>query len=289
MTCQTSSVATTPTSASTVAQPVRHRAAHRAPVRSRDNRRSGDRQLVSVAPRLCRSSTTRARMATRTASAPPASTSFLTAVGAAMNRVSMSTRADNPGWAGTFRSVKMPPIWGFFSADSVPAAPGMPTKSAPAAPVSAHTCSTLQAPVATAARLATAATVSRNATTTTSLSARTNNPFLPGSTPPVGRVEITSPPLAGRVAIAAHGMEMSSARGAPDTRGAVTWATCPSTSPCGQAMVAVVCLTGSSGTVRHSSRPASPATTATTRTIRCDRSLPSWGTGFDGRGRRFVG
>ena len=228
-------------------------------------------------------------MATSTASAPAAITSFLRAVGVVMNRVSMSTRADSPGWAGTLRSVKIPPTCGFFSADRMPAAPGMPTKSAPAAPASAQTCSTLQSPAAMAERFATAATVSRNATTTTSLSARTNRPFLPESTPPVGSVDTTNPPLAGRVAIAGQGTEMSSARGAPDTRGAVIWVTCPSAMPCGHAMVAVVCLTGSNGTMRHNSRPASPAMTATKRRIRCDRCLPSWGTGSDGKRRPLVG
>ncbi len=203
-----------------------------------------------------------------------------------MNRVSMSTRAESPGCAGTFRSVKMPPTCGFFSAGSVPAAPGMPTKSAPAPPASAQACRTVQAPAATAARCATAATVSRNATTITVLSARTNRPFLPVSTPPDGRVETTRPPSAGSVAIAGHGMEMSSERGAPDTSGAVTWVTWPSTLPCGHSTVAVVCLTGASGTTRHSSSPRSPATIATTLAVRCDRSLPSWGTRLDGKRRR---
>ncbi len=164
----------------------------------------------------------------------------------------------------------------------------MPTKSAPAPPALAQVCSTLQAPAATAERCATAATVSRNATTITSLSARTNSPFLPVSTPPVGRVETTKPPLAGKVAIAAQGMEMSSARGAPDTRGAVIWVTCPSAVPCGHSTVAVVCFTGSNGTIAHSNRPTIPATAATNRGIRCDRSLPSWGTRVDRKRRRFV-
>ncbi len=75
----------------------------------------------------------------------------------------------------------------------------MPTKSAPVAPALAQTCSTLQAPAATAERWATAATVSRNATTTTSVLARTNSPFFPASMPPGGRVETTRPPAAGRV------------------------------------------------------------------------------------------
>ncbi len=239
-------------------------------------------------PRLRRSSTASATMAVSTASVPSTITICLRTVGAVMNRVSMSTRAESPGPAGTLRSVKIPPTWGFFSAGRVPAAPGMPTNSAPAAPASAQACSTLQAPAATAGRCATAATVSRKATTTTSLLARTNSPFLPASMPPGGSVETTRPPSAGRVATAGQGMEMSSARGAPDTRGAVIWLTCPSTVPCGHSTVAVVWRTGSSGTARHSSRPAMPATAATDRGIRCDRCLPSWGTRLDRKRRGFV-
>jgi hypothetical protein len=270
MTCQTASVPITAASLSKVAALIGQRA--RCPCgRYRDSQPIGDRQLTSVLPRLCRSSTDSAMMATKTASTPSAIPSFLMAVGAVMNRVSISTRADSPGCAGTFRSVKIPPTWGFFSAGSTPEAPGMPTKSAPAAPASAQMCSTLQAPAATAERGATVATVSRKATTTTSLSARTNSPFLPGSTPPVGSVETTKPPLAGRVAIAGQGMEMSNARGAPDTSGAVTWVTCPSTLPCGHRTVAVVWRTGSNGTATHSSRPTNPATTAINRGVRCDR------------------
>ena len=150
----------------------------------------------------------------------------------------------------------------------------MPTKSAPAPPASAQVCSTLQAPAVTAERCATAATESRNATTITSLSARTKSPFLPLSTPPSGRVETTNPPLGANVAIAEQGIEMSSDRGAPDTSGAVIWVTWPAGPPpvpCGHRTVAVVCLTGSNGTTAHNNRPTIPATTATNRGIRCDR------------------
>ena len=84
-------------------------------------------------------------MASKTASTPTAIPSFFRAVGAVTNRVSISMRAESPGCGGTFRSVKIPPTWGFFSAASTPEAPGMPTKSAPAAPASAQMCSTLQA------------------------------------------------------------------------------------------------------------------------------------------------
>ncbi len=88
-----------------------------------------------------------------------------------MNRVSMSMRAFRPfaagaapGPIGTRRSVNTPATWGRLSTLSVPAAPGMPTKSAPTEPTFAHRCSALQAPASTAARGATAATVSRKAT-----------------------------------------------------------------------------------------------------------------------------
>jgi hypothetical protein len=100
---------------------------------------------------------------------------------------------------------------------------------------------------------------------------------LPASTPPPGRVDTTSPPAAGKVAIAEQGMEMSSARGAPDTSGAVIWVTCPagpSEVPCGHRTVAVVCFTGSNGTTTESSTPTNPAKptkTAINLGIRCDR------------------
>ena len=88
-----------------------------------------------------------------------------------------------------------------------------------------------------------------------------------GSRPPIRR-------SAGRVAIAEQGMEMSSARGAPDTSGAVTWLTCPS----------ALCLAATgwspwsvapeaTGTRRTTADPTIPATTATNRGIRCDRSI----------------
>ena len=202
-----------------------------------------------------------------------------------MKRVSTSMRADNPGCAATARSVKIPPTAGFFSGASLPVAPGIPTKSAPAPPASAQMCRVLQVPAATAERGAAAATESRNATTTVSLLARTNSPLLPVSKPFTGSVDTTRPPSAGSVAIAPHGMEMSSARGAPETSGAVMSVMCPSAlTPCGHRMVAVVWVTGSSGTSAHSSAPTIPATMATSRASRCvDRSLSSWGTRDDGR------
>ena len=124
-------------------------------------------------------------------------------------------------------------------------------------------CSALQPPAATAARWATAATESRNATNTTSVVARTNRPPFVASLASRGTVESTRPPSAGSVAMAWQGIEMSRASGAPDTSGAVMSETMPSgPGAWGQRMVAVVCLTGSSGTRAHSSTPAMPATTA---------------------------
>ena len=226
MTCQSSSVETTPASASHKPGPPRSQA----------------RQLRSVRRPACRSSTANATIETSTASPPSASTAFLISVGATMNRVSTSMRADRPGCAGTVRSVKMPPTAGFFSGANLPAAPGIPTKSAPATPASAQICNALQAPAATAERGATAATESRKATTTVFLLARTNSPAFPVSKPLAGSVETTRPPSAGRVAIALHGMEISRARGAPDTSGAVMSETWPSAlRPCGHRIVAVVC------------------------------------------------
>ena len=87
MTCQTSSVAITAASVSQVAQPIRHPLARCARGRYRDSQAIGERQLTSVPPRLCRSSTASAMMATRTASAPSAITSLLQGGG----------RRDEPG------------------------------------------------------------------------------------------------------------------------------------------------------------------------------------------------
>ncbi len=87
--------------------------------------------------------------------------------------------------------------------------------------------------------------------------------------------------------MAVQGIEMSRSRGAPDTNGAVIWLMLPSAVlPCGHKIVAVVCRTGSSGTSRHSTRPAIPEATATNRAIRWDRSLPSGDTRLDRRRRR---
>ncbi len=109
MTCQSSRVAITPASATQVATPMRHHEARCSRGRYRDSQAIGDRQLTRVRPRLWRSSAASAMMATRTASPPMNITIFFMAVGAVMNRVSMSMRADNPGWAGTFKSVNIPP------------------------------------------------------------------------------------------------------------------------------------------------------------------------------------
>ncbi len=108
--CHSNRVAITPASAIHVASPTRRQFARCVPGRYRDSQAMGERQLSSVPPpRLRRSSTASATMAVSTDRTPSAITIFLTAVGAVMNRVSMSTRAESPGPAGTFRSVKIPP------------------------------------------------------------------------------------------------------------------------------------------------------------------------------------
>ncbi len=214
---------------------------------------------------------------------PSTMTASLSGVGLVMNRVSMSMRADKPGWAGTFRSVKMPATCGFFSADSVPVAPGMPTKSAPTPPGPAHMCRALQAGVRMAARWATAATESRKATTTVSALARTNSPLRLASIPAGGMVENTRPPAAGNDAIAWQGMVTSSDCGAPETSGAVMSLTVPSApAACGHWIEAVVLVTGSSGVRPHSRTPRMPATTATIRAILGEAAV-SLGTMVDRR------
>jgi hypothetical protein len=98
--------------------------------------------------------------------------------------------------------------------------------------------------------------------------------------PAGGMVEKTRPPAAGRVAIVLQGIETSRVCGAPETSGAVMSRTNPSgPGACGHEIVAVVCLTGSSGTSPHSTTPAMPAMTAISRAMR-------WaGTRVDGRRR----
>ncbi|SHU35499.1 Uncharacterised protein [Mycobacteroides abscessus subsp. abscessus] len=163
-------------------------------------------------------------------------------------------------------------------------------KSAPTPPLVAQRCRLLHFPMSE--RLATAATVSRNATTTSVALARTNRPLRLASMPSGGIVEKTRPPSAGRVAMAAHGMETSSASGAPDTSGAVRSETFPlAFGACGHKMVAVVCLTGSSGVSAQSSRPARPAMIATRRAVLAGTRLKTrrqlyvaWATATECRG-----
>ena len=252
MTCHSSSVPTTPTSASQVARPTRQ-----------------NRRHARATRRLRRSSTASATIDAMTHATPSTITPSLSGVGEVMKRVSMSMRADSPACAATFRSVNTPATWGFFSGEMTPAAPGIPMKSAPTSPGLAQMCSVLHAPDSTAGRGATAATESRTATTTTSAVARTNRPLRLESMPAGGTVDTTRPPASGSVATARQGIEMSRACGAPDTSGAVMSVISPSgPAACGHRMVAVACLTGSSGTSPHSSSPAIPATTATRRANR---------------------
>ena len=269
-TCHSSRVPITAASTSQVAGPARSQRRH-----SPGSRRP-----------WARSRTASATSDASTQISPSVIAASFRVVGAVMKRVSMSTRAERPGCGGTLRSVKIPATCGFFSGASVPVAPGMPMKSAPDPPGPPHRCSALQPPALMAGRGATAATVSRNATTTVSALARTNRPLRLASIPAGGMVENTRPPGAGSVAIAVHGMDTSSASGAPETSGAVMSLTRPSArGACGQRMVAVVCLTGSNGTSTHSATPTMPATTATSRAILVGSAL-SLDTSLDVRRRR---
>ena len=148
--CHSSSAATTPASASHVDSPTRRRR----PLRRRPE---------------ARSSTASAAIDAITHSTPSTITASFRVVGDVMNRVSTSIVALSPAVSGgTSSSVNTPVTCGRFSGASVPVAPGMPMKSAPTWPTSAHSRSALHAPASTSARGATAATVSRNATTTVS-------------------------------------------------------------------------------------------------------------------------
>ncbi|SHU73514.1 Uncharacterised protein [Mycobacteroides abscessus subsp. abscessus] len=124
--------------------------------------------------------------------------------------------------------------------DRVPLALGSPAKLAPTPPALAQMSRVVQPPDSTALRGATVATLSRNATTTRSVVARTNNACRLASKPPSGLVDSTTPPLAGSVATAVQGMCASKDSGAPDTSGAVMPVMFPSApAPWGQLMSTV--------------------------------------------------
>ncbi len=103
-------MAITAASVSQVANPTRQRDSRGSRGRYLESQAMGERQSRSASPpRLSRSRAAKATMAPRTAIAPRIMAMVLVTVGAVMNRVSTSMRADNPGWAWTFKSVKMPP------------------------------------------------------------------------------------------------------------------------------------------------------------------------------------
>ena len=92
MTCQSSRVPITPMSVIQVTMPTRRK--RRQPPRTR---------LPDVLSR-----TASATIEASTEMTPSTITASFSAVGVVMNRVSTSMRADSPGWAATFRSVKTP-------------------------------------------------------------------------------------------------------------------------------------------------------------------------------------
>ncbi len=92
MTCHSSSVPITPISVIQVTTPTRRKR----------------RQAPAIRLPEPASSTASATIDASTEATPSTITASLSAVGVVMNRVSMSIRADSPGSAATFRSVKMP-------------------------------------------------------------------------------------------------------------------------------------------------------------------------------------
>ena len=120
MTCHSSSVPTTPTSASQVARPTRQNRRHASRKRRLDSR------LISPPERLRRYSTASATIEAITHATPSTITPSLSGVGEVMKRVSMSMRADSPACAATFRSVNTPATWGFFSGETTPGGAGNP-------------------------------------------------------------------------------------------------------------------------------------------------------------------
>ena len=92
MTCQSSKVPTTPMSTSHVDGLTRQNRRHASRTRRPDRR----------------SSTASATIDASTQMTPSTITPSFSAVGAVMNRVSTSMRAERPGWAATRRSVNTP-------------------------------------------------------------------------------------------------------------------------------------------------------------------------------------
>ncbi len=107
MTCQSSKVPITPMSAIQGALPsqaVGPPACGGVTIPTRKKRRHApNTRLPDVL-----SSTASATIEATTEMTPSTITASFRAVGVVMNRVSTSMRADSPGWAATFRSVKTP-------------------------------------------------------------------------------------------------------------------------------------------------------------------------------------
>ena len=227
-----------------------------------------------------RSSTASATIDASTQMTPSTITPSFSAVGVVMNRVSTSMRADRPGWAATLQ-------FGEHAGDLRLLLGGQRAGGAGDADEVGANPADVGPDVQRAAGAGGDRRPGRHRGD--GVTERdddgvgvggTNSPLRVASMPPGGMVEKTRPPAAGRVAIVRQGMDTSRACGAPDTSGAVTSVIRPSgPAACGHRMVAVVCLTGSSGTSPHSTTPAMPATTAMRRAMR-------WaGTRLDGRRR----
>ncbi len=92
MTCQSSRVPITPTSVTRVMIGTRRKRRHAPRTRRPD-----------VPSRIAR-----ATIDASTEATPRTITASFSAVGVVMKRVSMSMRADSPGWGASFRSVKIP-------------------------------------------------------------------------------------------------------------------------------------------------------------------------------------
>ena len=204
----------------------------------------------------------------------------LSTVGVVMNRVSMSTRADSPGSAPTFRSVNSPATWGFLSGGSVPEAPGMPTKSAPTRTGVGPDVQLAAGPgVDGGTRGHRGDGVAERDDDDVGVGA--NEQPVAARVDPGGRNGREHQAAGGRQG--RHGLagdrHVEGPWSARHQRGGDVADEPVGAEPCGQAMVAVVCLTGSNGTSAHSTIPAIPARTATRRAMR------SAGTKLDGRRR----
>ena len=188
----------------------------------------------------------------------------LSAVGEVMKRVSTSMRADSPGCAATSRSVNTPAIWGFFSAARVPVGAG-DADEVGAGP--ADVGPDVQRAAGSRGHRGPGCDRGHRVTERDDhdIGVGADEQAVAAGVDAAGRNGGKHQAAGGRQGgdRPARDRDVERLRRPGHQRGGDRRLTIPSgPGACGQAMVAVVCLTGSSGASAHSSTPAMPATTA---------------------------